>query len=102
MKESPRKLYVDENGRSLIIAEDSGNLEVLDMRTWLISESFVLFTEFDIIDISRLKSYDNHYILALSTMKGGIRDGKVQIIEMTNNFLSETNSYFEGKSILCV
>jgi phospholipid N-methyltransferase len=35
-------------------------------------------------------------------MKGGIRDGKVQIIEMYSNFLSELNSYFEGKSILCV
>jgi hypothetical protein len=77
LRESPRKLLYVKELDAIVISEDAGNIELMSVISWEITQSYNVFTECDILDIIKLSDTDNTYALALSTLKNGKRDGKL-------------------------
>ena len=54
LKNGPYKIILSDDRHDLIVIEDAGNLEIINILDWQVVKSFKISTNYDILDIVKI------------------------------------------------
>ena len=75
LKDYPYKIILSDERNNLIVGEDSGHIEIINISSWQVAKSFNTSTDYMIRDIVKIKNTYEYALAIAGFLNGDYKNG---------------------------